>query len=89
MAKSKKLQKVEKTTKITGDQLKDLKDQQQKINTLLINLGSASVATARMMKEHDSLHAVWETTTQALEKEYGQVNINMETGAVSPIEAEE
>ena len=89
MAKSKKLQKVEKTTKITEDQLKDLKDQQQKINTLLINLGSASVATARMMKEHDSLHAVWQTTTQALEKEYGQVNINMETGAVSPIEAEE
>ncbi len=89
MAKSKKLQKVEKTTKITEDQLKDLKDQQQKINTLLINLGSASVATARMMKEHDSLHAVWQTTTQALEEEYGQVNINMETGAVSPIEAEE
>ena len=89
MAKSKKLQKVEKTTKITEDQLKDLKDQQQKINTLLINLGSASVATARMMKEHDSLHAVWQTTTQALEEEYGQVNINMETGVVSPIEAEE
>jgi len=88
MAKS-KLKKVEKTTKITQDQLKDLKDQQQKINSLLINLGSASVATARMMKEHDSLHAAWQTTTQALEKEYGQVNINMETGAVSPIEAEE
>jgi len=88
MAKS-KLKKVEKTTKITQDQLKDLKDQQQKINSLLINLGSASVATARMMKEHDSLHAVWQTTTQALEEEYGQVNINMETGAVSPIEAEE
>ena len=76
-------------TKITEEQLKTIKDQQAKLQAAFIDIGFIE------SKKHEALHIqvqaseVLEATKKQLEKEYGQVNIDLTDGSYTVIEKEE
>ena len=75
--------------KIKEEQLKKIKEQNQKLNDLVLEIGVLET------KKHGLLHAVAETNVEIdkfkidLEKEYGSININLEDGSYTEIEDKE
>jgi len=80
--------KVESKTKISDEQLETLKTLQLKLNNVLLNLGNADLAKQSMLSAHSALKAEWDAMTKSLEDEFGQVNISLEDGVISPISEE-
>ncbi len=80
MAKSKKISKKE---------LTEVKELQQQINTLLMNIGNAELVKNQLVSSHAELQVQWKAVSQSLEDKYGSVNISLEDGTISEIEAEE
>tara|TARA_R110000822_G_scaffold187434_1_gene326193 strand:+ start:420 stop:674 length:255 start_codon:yes stop_codon:yes gene_type:complete len=78
-----------KAKKITSKELEKVKEQQNEINTVLLNIGNAEVVKTQMVTKHIELQQAWKKMTQALEKKYGAVNISLEDGTLSPIEESE
>tara|TARA_R100000544_G_C2212055_1_gene52519 strand:- start:682 stop:951 length:270 start_codon:yes stop_codon:yes gene_type:complete len=78
-----------KAKKVTSKELDSVKDLQQKINTVLMNIGNASVVKNQLVESHVKLQSEWKEATVKLEKKYGNVNISLEDGTISPIEAKE
>tara|TARA_R110000803_G_scaffold112258_2_gene180630 strand:+ start:401 stop:655 length:255 start_codon:yes stop_codon:yes gene_type:complete len=78
-----------KAKKITSKELEKVKEQQNEINTVLLNIGNAEVVKTQMVTKHLELQKAWKTMTEALEKKYGAVNISLEDGTLSPIEESE
>tara|TARA_R110000772_G_scaffold80102_1_gene171144 strand:+ start:397 stop:663 length:267 start_codon:yes stop_codon:yes gene_type:complete len=76
-------------TKITEEQLKEIKDQQAKLQAAFIDIGFIE------SKKHEALHIqvqaseALEATKKQLEQEYGQVNIDLTDGSYTVIEKEE
>jgi|TARA_R110000765_G_scaffold331972_1_gene422770 poly(A) polymerase Pap1 len=76
-------------TKITEEQLKEIKDQQAKLQAAFIDIGFIE------SKKHEALHIqvqaseALEATKKQLEKDYGQVNIDLTDGSYTIIEKEE
>tara|TARA_R110002167_G_scaffold361485_1_gene579872 strand:+ start:500 stop:766 length:267 start_codon:yes stop_codon:yes gene_type:complete len=76
-------------TKITEEQLKEIKDQQAKLQAAFIDIGFIE------SKKHEALHIqvqaseALETTKKQLEEQYGQVNIDLTDGSYTVIEKEE
>ncbi|GEM_PF-5072276 len=75
-----------KAKKLTKKELEDVKDLQQKINTLLMNIGNAELVKNTLCARHTELQAEWKDTTTALEDKYGSVNISLEDGTLSEVE---
>ena len=75
--------------KIKEEHLKTIREQQIKINNLLNQIGYISA------QEHSLLHDFTTASQEAkdfekvLEKEYGEVHIDLETGEYKPIEGAE
>jgi hypothetical protein len=80
MAKSKKISKKE---------LTEVKELQQQINALLMNIGNAELVKNQLVSSHAELQVQWKAVSQSLEEKYGSVNISLEDGTISEIEAEE
>ena len=80
MAKSKKISKKE---------LNEVKELQNQINTLLMNIGNAELVKNQLVSRHAELQVEWKTVSESLEKKYGSVNISLEDGTISDIEKEE
>jgi hypothetical protein len=80
MAKSKKISKKE---------LTEVKELQQQINALLMNIGNAELVKNQLVSSHAELQVQWKAVSQSLEDKYGSVNISLEDGTISEIEAEE
>ena len=80
MAKSKKISKKE---------LNEVKELQNQINTLLMNIGNAELVKNQLVSRHGELQVEWKTVSESLEKKYGSVNISLEDGTISDIEKEE
>ena len=80
MAKSKKISKKE---------LTEVKELQNQINTLLMNIGNAELVKSQLVSRHAELQVEWKTVSESLEKKYGSVNISLEDGTISDIEKEE
>jgi|TARA_R110002126_G_C10237949_1_gene480771 hypothetical protein len=78
-------EKVKSQTKISDEQLETLKNLQGKLNNILLNLGNADLAKQSMLSAHAELKVEWDAMTKELENEFGQVNISLEDGSVSPI----
>jgi|FLMP01.1.fsa_nt_emb poly(A) polymerase Pap1 len=76
-------------TKITEEQLKEIKDQQAKLQAAFIDIGFIE------SKKHEALHIqvqaseALEATKKQLEEQYGQVNIDLTDGSYTVIEKEE
>jgi hypothetical protein len=76
---------MENTNKITQEQLKIIVDQQKDMNTLLTNIGLLE------SQKHGFLHQIAEVNKRVedfkaeLQKEYGDININIEDGSYTYI----
>jgi|TARA_R110001606_G_scaffold364305_2_gene518677 hypothetical protein len=77
-----------KAKKLTSKELEEVKDYQNQINTLLMNIGNAELVKNQLVTRHTELQAEWKDMTTALEDKYGSVNISLEDGTLTEIEEE-
>ena len=66
--------------KIKDDQLTKVRGQQTKLNELLNQMGYLEAQKHGLLHEFANLNKEVEDYKKELEAEYGQVNINLETG---------
>jgi hypothetical protein len=76
-----------KVVKLTKEELQDLVEVQQKLNNITLNLGNAELAKQAMFVEYSKIKAEWDIVAKTLEDKYGQVNINLTDGTISPIDS--
>ena len=75
--------------KIKEEQLNKIKDQQEKLNELIHNIGLLESQKHGLLHEIAKVNVEVEEYKQELEKEYGAININLEDGTYTKIEEEE
>ena len=75
--------------KIKEDQLTKIKNQQEKLNELIHNIGLLESQKHGLLHEIAKVNVDIEEYKQELEKEYGAININLEDGTYTKIEEEE
>ena len=75
--------------KIKEEQLTKIKDQQEKLNELIHNIGLLESQKHGLLHEIAKVNVDIEEYKQELEKEYGAININLEDGTYTKIEEEE
>lgn len=87
MAKTQSLKKeASAVIKLTEEELKNVVDIQQKINGITLNIGNAEVTKQVMLVEYSKLKIEWEAIAKTMEEKYGQVNVDLTDGSVSPID---
>jgi len=74
--------------KISEEHLKTIQEQQTKLNNLLNQIGYVSAQKHGLLHEFGEVNKATEDFKSVLEAEYGQVNINVETGEFTPLETE-
>ena len=72
--------------KITEEQLKEILSTQEVLNKIIGELGSIEVQKHQLLHEFASTSDEMKDIKALLEKEYGQVNINLSTGEYTEIE---
>ena len=72
--------------KIKEEELKIIQDQQKKLNDLLRDIGILESQKHGILHEIASVNKEVEEYKKVLEKEYGQVNINLQDGSYVKIE---
>ncbi len=75
--------------KIKEEQLSKIKDQATKTNQLLNEIGYLESQKHQLLHNLAQLNEEINNYKQDLEKEYGQVNINLEDGSYEDIKEEE
>ena len=85
------MKKSEETVKamITEEQLKLLQEQQGKLNEMLRTIGVLETQKLNVSKEIEALSKEIDSTKKELEKEYGQININLQDGSYEDIVEED
>jgi len=74
---------------ITEEQLKTVTDQQNRLNESLRAIGIIEVQKLSVQKKVEDISKEIEASKKELEKEYGQVNINLSDGSYTEIEKED
>jgi hypothetical protein len=77
-----------KAKKLTSKELDDVKELQSDINNLLMNIGNAELVKNQLVNKHVVKQGEWQVLTSTLEEKYGQVNISLEDGSLSPMKEE-
>ena len=72
--------------KIKEEQLNKIKDQQEKLNELIHNIGLLESQKHGLLHEIAKVNVDIEEYKQELEEEYGAININLEDGTYTKIE---
>ena len=72
--------------KIKEEELKTIREQQSKLNSLVNQIGMIESQKHAMLHEIASVNKDIEATKDELEKNYGAVNIDLETGEYTVIE---
>tara|TARA_R100000742_G_C4269646_1_gene88196 strand:- start:1080 stop:1331 length:252 start_codon:yes stop_codon:yes gene_type:complete len=75
--------------KIKEEQLNKIKQQQQKTAEILNEIGFIETRKHALLHEIASLNETVAEYKSELEKEYGQININLEDGSYTEIKEEE
>ena len=75
--------------KIKEEHLKTIQEQQTKLNNLLNQIGYVSAQKHGLLHEFGEVNKKVEDFKSVLEAEYGEVNINVETGEYTAIEKPE
>jgi predicted nucleic acid-binding Zn-ribbon protein len=81
--------KLNQMSKITDEQLEKLHKQQNALNSLLNKIGIVESQKHALLHEIGGVNQEIEEFKAELEKEYGSVNINLQTGEYSKIEENE
>jgi len=71
---------------ITDKELKSIKEQQDKVNTSLRNIGFIESQKHTLLHEYAKLIGDIENSKKELEEKYGSVSIDLETGVYKTIE---
>ena len=74
---------------ITAEQLKAVKDQQAKMQALLIDIGFLEAKKHEVMQLQVQAAEELEATKKELEDEYGPINIDLTDGSYTVVEKEE
>ena len=74
--------------KIKEEQLKTIREQQSSLNNLLNQIGYLEAQKHAALHEFAKVNTDTEEFKKGLEEEYGDVNINLETGEYTKIEKE-
>ena len=74
---------------ITEEQLKTVTDQQNRLNESLRAIGIIEDQKLSVQKKVEDISKEIEASKKELEKEYGQVNINLSDGSYTEIEKED
>jgi hypothetical protein len=77
------------TVKLTQEELQNLVEVQQKLNNITLNLGNAELAKQVMFTEYSKVKVEFDAVAKELEEKYGQVNVNLTDGSISPIDSSE
>ena len=75
--------------KIKEEQLKVVTEQQQKLTTVLSQMGVLEIQKLNLAQEVKNLEGEIEKTKKELEEEYGRVSINLSDGTYEPIKDEQ
>tara|TARA_R100000278_G_scaffold40276_1_gene35508 strand:- start:522 stop:779 length:258 start_codon:yes stop_codon:yes gene_type:complete len=75
--------------KVTKKELQQIQDQQTQLNALQYNIANLEVRKLEYVDELKRTNVEISDLKKKLEKKYGSVNINLETGEVTPIENEQ
>ena len=75
--------------KIKEEQLSKIKDQQQKLQTVITEIGLIEAKKHSLLHEIAALNEDINSFKEQLEKEYGAVEINLDSGECTPIESKE
>jgi hypothetical protein len=75
--------------KITEEQLETIKEHQNKTNNILHQLGYLESQKHGLLHELAGVNQDVEEFKNSLEKQYGAINIDIETGTYTKIEEEE
>jgi len=76
-------------SKVKKEHLDKIKEQQENLQKLVGNIGAIESQKHAMLHELAIINAEVEDFKKELEKEYGKININLEDGSYTEIEAEE
>jgi uncharacterized protein YoxC len=74
--------------KIKEEQLKVIQDQQKELNAIMHEIGVLEAQKHGLLHKFAGINQDVEDVKSQLEKEYGAVNINLETGEYTEIEKE-
>ena len=74
---------------ITKEELTKIQDQQKELNTLLRDIGYVETQKHLLLHKQAELNNSIEEYKADLEKEYGAISIDIETGTYTKIEEEE
>ena len=74
--------------KIKEEQLKIIQEQQKELNSIMHNVGVLEAQKHGLLHKFAGINQEVEDMKVELEKEYGAVNINLETGEYTEIEKE-
>ena len=80
---------AEKVNKIEEQELTTVKEQQGKIQQVVMDLGSLELRKAEVLGAYSEFAKELEVTKKELEEKYGQVNINLQDGSYEEIKEEE
>ena len=75
--------------KISKEHLETIQEQQTKLTQILNQVGYLEAQKHGLLHEFGEINKSVEDFKSVLEAEYGQININVETGEYTPIEQEE
>jgi hypothetical protein len=75
-------------SKITNEELEQLKDQESKKAQILNEVGLLEARKHQLLHALDSILEEQDKTKVALEDKYGKVNVDLKDGSYTPIEEE-
>ena len=76
---------AEKVNKITEEELKTIKGQQQQIQNVVFDLGSIEARKIELSDVLKQVNVTLNNTKKELEEKYGQVNIDLKDGSFKEI----
>ena len=80
---------AEKVNKIEEQELTTVKEQQGKIQQVVMDLGSLELRKAEILGAYSEFAKELDVTKKELEEKYGQVNINLQDGSYEKIKEED
>ena len=83
------MSKKEEVKKIEEQELTTVKEQQGKIQQVVMDLGSLELRKSEILGAYSTFAKELDVTKKELEEKYGQVNINLQDGSYEEIKEED
>lgn len=80
---------MEEVKKITQEQLESIRNNQDEVNKILLNLGILDSQKHSLLHSLANVNQKVEEYKQVLEEQYGAININLEDGSYTEIDKDE